>query len=203
MSRYYADGDVPTAANQNLYEGQGAHVPWHRDDEPLFGGSGDPKLIVSLCLGSPVVFKWKAKSCSDSDASSFWLHHWDLLVMDGRCHDEYLYCTSPGLADRRVNITYRWIRNHTSGCPLAAGVLGSLPTFAHGSPVLGPVFGETSVPVLVLLAFLVVLICGLLFVLSSRASCRSYHKGHIIISPQSSPWGQNWGVEIMAFWRIG
>ena len=122
MSPWCADGDVPTAANLNLYGGSKSHVAWHCDDEPLFGGNGDPKLIVSLSLGSSATFKWKAKSCSDSEASSCRLHHGDLLVMDGRCQDEYLHCTSPGLAERRVNITYRWIRYHTPKCPLAAGV---------------------------------------------------------------------------------
>ena len=109
---------------------------WHCGDEPLFGGTSDQKLIVSLSLGSAATFEWKAKSCSDSEASSYSIHNGDLLVMDGRCQDEYLHCTSPGLAERRVNITYRWIRYHTLGCTLAAGVLGSLPTCAQGSPVL-------------------------------------------------------------------
>ena len=99
---------MPSAANLNLYGGSRSHVSWHCDDEPLFGGIGDPKLIVSLSLGSSVTFKWKAKSCSDSEASSCRLHHGDLLVMDGRCQDEYLHCTGSGLADKRVNITYRW-----------------------------------------------------------------------------------------------
>ena len=108
LSPWCAEGDVPSAANLNLYGGSRSHVSWHCDDEPLFGGSGDPKLIVSLSLGSPATFKWKAKSCSDSEVSSCRLHHGDLLVMDGRCQDEYLHCTSPGLADRRVNITYRF-----------------------------------------------------------------------------------------------
>ena len=116
------------------------------------------------------------------------------MVINGGCQEEYLHCTSPGLAGRRVNITYRWIRNHTSSCPLAAGVLGSVPTCAHGSPVLGPVLGESSVPVLALLGILVVSICGLLFVLSSRASCRSDHKENILFSPQSCHSGQNWWV---------
>ena len=31
-----------------------ADVSWHYDDEPLFGGIGDPKLNVSLSLGSSV-----------------------------------------------------------------------------------------------------------------------------------------------------
>ena len=132
-------GDVPTAANLNLYGGSKSYVNWHCDDEPLFGGRGEPKLIVSLSLGDTATFRWKAKSCLDSEVRSCRLHHGDLLVMDGRCQDEYFHCTSPGLADKRVNITYRWIRNHAPSCPLAAGVLGSLPTCAQGSPVLGPV----------------------------------------------------------------
>ena len=71
----------------------------------------------------------------------------------------------PGLADRRVNITYRWIRNHIPSCPVAAGVLGSLPTCAHGSPVLGPVARGVPIPELVFLGLLVTLVCGLLIVL--------------------------------------
>ena len=142
MSPWCTDGDVPTAANLNLYGGSKSYVSWHCDDEPLFGGVGEPKLIVSLSLGDAVTFKLKAKSCLDSEVRSCRLHHGDLLVMDGRCQDEYLHCTSPGLADRRVNITYRWIRNHAPSCPLAAGVLGSLPTCVQGSPVLGPVTWE-------------------------------------------------------------
>ena len=111
LSPWCADGDVPSAANLNLYEGSRSHVNWHCDDESLFGGFGDSKLIVSLSLGSSVTFKWKAKSCSDSEGNSCRLHHGDLLVMDGRCQDEYLHCTSPGLAEKRMNITYRWIRH--------------------------------------------------------------------------------------------
>ena len=151
LSPWCADGDVPSAANLNLYEGSRSHVNWHCDDESLFGGIGDSKLIVSLSLGSSVTFKWKAKSCSDSEGNSCRLHHGDLLVMDGRCQDEYLHCTSPGLAEKRMNITYRWIRHHTFGCPLAAGVLGSLPACAKGSSVLGPGSGDSSVPELVYL----------------------------------------------------
>ena len=50
LSPWCADGDVPPAANLNLYEGSRSHVSWHCDDEPLFGGIGDSKLIVSLSL---------------------------------------------------------------------------------------------------------------------------------------------------------
>ena len=33
-----AEGEVPTAANLNLYRGLHSRVGWHCDDEPLFGG---------------------------------------------------------------------------------------------------------------------------------------------------------------------
>ena len=157
MSPWCAAGDVPTAANLNLHGGLRSHVAWL-----AMMGSGDSKLTVSLCLGSTAVFKWKVKSLSDS---LYCLHHGDLLVMDGRCQDEYLHCMSPGLADRRVSGTYRWIRYHTLGSPLAARVSGSLPTCVQGSPVLGAVAVETPVSVLASLGVLVVLMCGLLGVL--------------------------------------
>ena len=51
------------------------------------------------------------------------------------------------------------------GCFLVVGVLGSMPTCAHGSPE-----GENPASVLVSLGLLVVLACGLLFVLASLAS---------------------------------
>ena len=84
----------------------------------------------SLCI-----FKWKPGPSLDSDASSSWLHHGDLLVMDGRCQDEYLHCTEPLQGGERVNVTFRWIRNHVPRCTLAAGVVCCLPTWAKGSLV--------------------------------------------------------------------
>ena len=105
MKPWCAEGDVPTAANLNLYRGRTSRVGWHSDDEPVFGECGEAKLIVSVSFGTRALFKWKGKSCSDSDASSCWLEHGDLLVLDGQCQDEYLHCTGPGLADKRVNIT--------------------------------------------------------------------------------------------------
>ena len=188
MSPWCADGDVPTAANLNLYGGSRSFVSWHCDDEPLFGDIGEPKLIVSLSLGSAVTFKWKAKSCLDSEVGSCRLHHGDLLVMDGGCQDEYLHCTYPGLADRRVNITYRWIRNHTPSCPLAVGVLGSLPTCVQGLPVLGLVSLGVPFLELVFLGVLVVLVCGLLFVLSSPAFRKTGHRGFVSFSCSSAFW---------------
>ena len=135
MAPWCADGEMPTCANLNLYGGSGSRVRWHSDNEGLFGKQGESKLIVSMSFGVSALFKWKPGPSLDSDASSSWLHHGDLLVMDGRCQDEYLHCTDPLQGGERVNITFRWIRNHVPRCPLAAGVVCCLPTCAKGSLV--------------------------------------------------------------------
>ena len=97
MRPWCAEGEVPTAANLNLYRGGNSRVNWHSDDEPLFGRSGVHKLIVSVSFGASVLFKWKGKSCLDSVERSCWLGHGDILVMDvsslykswsGTCADE-------------------------------------------------------------------------------------------------------------------
>ena len=45
MKPWCAEGDVPTAANLNLYRGRFSHVGWHSDDEPLFGKRGDQSSL--------------------------------------------------------------------------------------------------------------------------------------------------------------
>ena len=90
------------------------------------------KLIVSVSFGSTALFKWKGKSCPDSDVNSCYLGHGDILVMDGQCQDEFLHCTDPCLEQERINVTFRWIRQHTTSCPLRAGVVCCLPTCAQG-----------------------------------------------------------------------
>ena len=62
MKPWCAEGDVPAAANLNLYRGGTSRVNWHSDDEPLFGERGEAKLIVSVSFGTPEPFKWKGKS---------------------------------------------------------------------------------------------------------------------------------------------
>ena len=52
--------------------------------------------------------------------------------MDGLARSEYEHCTASGLQGPRVNLTYRWVAQHTASCPLA-GVVGCvLPTCAQG-----------------------------------------------------------------------
>ena len=65
--------------------------------------------------------------------SSTRLDHGDVLVMDGLAHSEYEHCTASGLQGPRVNLTYRFVAQHTASCPLA-GVVGCvLLTCVQGS----------------------------------------------------------------------
>ena len=116
----------------------------HRAPPPLcdFGGAPLPKPWTpggpTGPAGRPLVFKWKGKSCPDCEASSCWLDHGDLLVMGGRCQDEFLHCTDPGLEQERINVTFRcrWIKQHVASCPfLKTAVACCLPTCAQGSSV--------------------------------------------------------------------
>ena len=64
--------------------------------------------------------------------SSIRLDHGDVLVMDGLAQSEYEHCTASELQGPRVNLTYRWVAQHTASCPLA-GVMGCLlPTCVQG-----------------------------------------------------------------------
>ena len=56
-----AKGEVPTGVNLNRYAGKGSCVPWHRDNERLFGHRGEPKVIVSMSLGHSVLFKLRRR----------------------------------------------------------------------------------------------------------------------------------------------
>ena len=153
MKAWCAEGEVPTAANLNLYRGWRSCVGWHRDDEPQFGKCGDDKLIVSVSLGSSAVFRWRRQSCPDDEGHLCRLGHGDILVMDGRCQDEFLHRTDPGREQERINITFRWVKQHVSHCPLfKTGVACCLPKCAQGSSV--PVMGN-AVFVVFLCVFLV------------------------------------------------
>ena len=124
---------MPSAANLNLYRGRSSYVGWHSDDEPLFGERGEAKLIVSVSFGTQALFKWKGKSCPSNDGHSCWLGHGDILVMDGQCQDEFHHCTDPGSDQERINITFRWVKQHVASCSfLRTGVTCCLPTCARG-----------------------------------------------------------------------
>ena len=64
--------------------------------------------------------------------SSIRLDHGDIVVMDGLTQSEYEHCTASVLQGPRVNLSYRWVAQHTASCPLA-GVVGCvLPPCVQG-----------------------------------------------------------------------
>ena len=129
--------EIPSGVNLNRYAGRNSCIPWHSDDEPLFGDQGDPKVIVSMSLGSSVHFRVRSRG-SRNVLSPIRLNHGDLLVMDGLVQSEYEHSTSSMLHGPRANLTYRWITQHTSTCnALRARVCCALPSCAQGLPGLG------------------------------------------------------------------
>ena len=140
MQPWCAEEVVPTAANQNLYRGWKSCVGWHRDDEPLFGECGDAKLIVSVSFGSTAVFSWRRQSCPDDEGHLCCLGNGDILVVGGQCQDEFLHRTDPGREQERINVAFRWIKQHVSSCLCRTGVACCLPTCAQGLSV--PVMGN-------------------------------------------------------------
>ena len=117
---------MPTAANLNLYRGWKSCVGWHCDDEPLFGKCGEARLIVSVSLGGSAVFRWRRQSCLDDEGHFIPLGHGDILVLDGQCQDEFLHRTDPGREQERINITFFWVKQHVSSCPLFKAGVGML-----------------------------------------------------------------------------
>ena len=128
---------MPGGVNLNLYSGGKACIPRHSDNEPLFGGGGDSKLIVSVSFGATATFRWARNS--DRDRSSGWsqrLSHGDILVMDGKAQDQFEHWTEAGVQEERISLTYRWIKQHNPGCVSATtGVLCCLPSCAEGLSV--------------------------------------------------------------------
>ena len=92
LTPWCADGEVPTGVNLNRYAGEGSHIPWHRDNERLFGHPSEPKVIVRVSLGHSVLFKLRRRRLENTH-SQIRLDHGDLLVMDGLTQLEYeVYC---------------------------------------------------------------------------------------------------------------
>ena len=137
LSPWCSAREMPSGVNLNRYARCGSSTPWHSDHEPLFGDQGDPKVIVSMSLGSSVDFRVRARGRRNAPSSTR-LDHGDLLVMDGLAQSEYEHLTSSELQRPQVNLTYRWISQHTPTCrALRAGACCALPSRAQGLPGLG------------------------------------------------------------------
>ena len=117
LTPWCAKGEVPTGVNLNRYAGNGSCIPWHCDNERLFGSPFEPKVIVSMSLGHSALFKLRRRA-PENTPSQIRLDHGDLLVMDGLTQWEYEHSTAFELEGARVNLTFRWISQHIRSCPL-------------------------------------------------------------------------------------
>ena len=111
LTPWCAKGKVPTGVNLNRYSGNGSFIPWHCDNERLFGSPFEPKVIVSMSLGHSALFKLRRRA-PENTPSQIRLDHGDLLVMDGLTQLEYEHSTAFELEGPRVNLTFRWISQH-------------------------------------------------------------------------------------------
>eukprot|EP00928_Gymnodinium_smaydae_P029651 TRINITY_DN22273_c0_g4_i1.p1 TRINITY_DN22273_c0_g4~~TRINITY_DN22273_c0_g4_i1.p1 ORF type:complete len:695 (+),score=140.09 TRINITY_DN22273_c0_g4_i1:89-2173(+) len=119
----------PNSANLNLYSDGRRAVGWHTDDESLFRGKERDCPIISLSLGASREF-WLAlrrgQDSMDPDTRSVVevdLKDGDLMTMEGRMQRHCVHLITKvnprePLREPRVNITFRWIREHRQHCPL-------------------------------------------------------------------------------------
>ena len=120
-----ANGAVPTGVNLKLFAGEGSLIPWHCDNERLFGHpSCEPKVIVSMSLGHSDLFKLRPRPPWSSPSSTR-LDHGDLLVKDILTQFEYMHSAESELSGPRVNLTFRWKTQHMTCCMVLLVVMGA------------------------------------------------------------------------------
>ena len=125
LTPWCAKGEVPTGVNLNGCAGEGSCIPWHRDNERLFGHPSEPKVVVSVSLGHSVLFKLRCRTPQNT-LTKIRLDHGDLLVMDGLTQSKYGHSTASELSGPRISLTFRWITQHIKSCPLAGLIGGDL-----------------------------------------------------------------------------
>ena len=138
---------MPTGVNLNQYSGSRSCIPWHSDNESLFGPPNQPMLIVSMSLGHSVQFQ--VRRGQYGVASPIQLYHCDILVMDGPAQSECAHRTVP-----RVNLTFRRVTQHNATCP-PVGVVGCVVPLvcARLSRAKFPLVGEGENKWILLLGF--------------------------------------------------
>lgn len=113
----------PNSCNLNLYEDGGHSVAWHADNEPLFQGKYQDCPIISLSLGEARRFELKAPNPVRGERGIFvrlQLEDGDLCTMEGMMQKHYQH-TVPRENKKigpRINLTWRWLVQHSPGCPL-------------------------------------------------------------------------------------
>ena len=73
LTAWCAKGEVPTGVNLNRYAGNGSCIPWHCDNERLFGSPFEPKVIVSMSLGHSALFKLHRHTSDNTPLKFGWI----------------------------------------------------------------------------------------------------------------------------------
>lgn len=118
---------VPTCCNISFYRDGTDCVGWHSDDEELFGGVQENKVVVSLSLGQTRSFQMRLKHKPGSGelnlnpVTTTVLEHGDIFTMEGHFQRFYQHRVppEPNRNQPRLNLTFRWIMRHNRGCSMA------------------------------------------------------------------------------------
>ena len=121
LTPWCAKGEVPTGVNLNRYSGKGSRIPWHCDNELLFGSPFEPKVIVSMSLGHSFLFKLRRRTSENTPSQ----------IRYGLTQLEHEHSSASELEGPRVDLTYRWISQHIRSCRLAGLSGGALPSDAQ------------------------------------------------------------------------
>ena len=112
---------VPTAANLNLYRGRFSRVDWHSDNEPLFGARGgvEAHCFNEFRYSGALQVEGRVLSWTD-EADSCWLDHgdhsWSWMA---NVRTSFFTVRILVWEQERINITFRWIKQHVASCSLS------------------------------------------------------------------------------------
>ncbi len=113
--------NLPNCCNVNWYENGNDSVGWHSDNEILFNSVADDCLIISLSLGQKRRFQIKLNENNENNQiviKEIELCNGDLMSMEGLFQKYYLHRVPKeyNVSGARINLTWRWIKNHTNTC---------------------------------------------------------------------------------------
>ena len=111
----------PDSCNLNYYADGGHSVGWHADNEDLFMGKHIDVRIISLSLGATRRFELRPIWPTDAERKTIFavdLVDGAICCMEGMTQ-KHFHHRIPEQKDQhapRINLTWRWILEHTSEC---------------------------------------------------------------------------------------
>ena len=110
---------VFNSLNITKYNAATSTLPWHADDERLFGQGQEPVHILSWSLGAPMRFEVR-----DRQRKALWLRvtlrNGDAMLMMDQMQRHHSHQASPAQeilqqVTQRINLTWRHLRHHECG----------------------------------------------------------------------------------------